>query len=97
MSLLIGFLVAFNSVYVWVLYRERKRCTEASVFAGLGTIGGLATGFCPLCVTGLFPLLLSLFGVSFSFASLPFKGIEVQLLAVILLLVSLWLLRRTNT
>jgi len=54
-----------------------------------GAIGGLVTGVCPLCVTGLIPLILGFIGVSFSFASLPFQGIEVQVLVVIILLMSL--------
>ena len=52
---------------------------------------------CPLCVTGLIPLILSLFGISFSFAVLPFGGIEIQFLVVIILFIGLWMMwRRQN-
>ena len=59
------------------------------VLAGAGSVGGLIVGVCPLCVTGLVPLALGLLGIGFSFASLPFQGIEVQVLVVIVLFVSL--------
>ena len=93
-TLLIGLLVALNAVALFVRYRERQSCKEQSVLASIGGIGGLAVGICPLCVTGVFPLLLGLFGVSFSFASLPFQGLEVQALVVVLLGVSLWMIEK---
>ncbi|MBI2042830.1 hypothetical protein HYT25_00385 [Candidatus Pacearchaeota archaeon] len=94
LTLLIGFLVAINSVYFYLRYKERKDYRKAGTFTGVGAIGGLAIGICPLCITGLFPLLFGLFGITFSFASLPFQGVEIQVLVVIILLVSLWMLNR---
>ena len=94
LTLLTGFLVAANSVYFYLRHKERKNCGEAGAVAGVGTFGGLVVGICPLCVTGLFPLIFSFFGVSFTFASLPFQGIEIQMLVVIILLISLWMLNR---
>ncbi len=93
LSLIIGILVAINGVYVYMKYNERKECAGGGTIAGAGTLGGLLTGFCPLCITGLFPLIFGLFGVSFSLASLPFQGIEIQLAVVILLFISLKMLR----
>lgn len=93
-SITIGILVALNSVLVYIKYKERQKCKNQTVLAGLGAIGGLATGFCPLCVTGLFPLILSMIGITFSFASLPFKGIEIQFVVIILLIISYKMLKR---
>ena len=90
----IGILVAINAVYVYAKYKERKKCAGSATLGGIGTVGGLVTGVCPLCVTGLFPLLLGIFGVSFSFASLPLKGIEVQILVIVILIGSLWMLNK---
>ena len=87
-SLTIGILVALNSVLVYVKYKERQKCKNQTVLAGLGAIGGLATGFCPLCITGLFPLVLGLIGITFSFASLPFNGLEIQFGIIVLLIIS---------
>ena len=94
LSLFIGILVAMNAVFVYVKYKERKKCAGSATLGGIGIIGGLATGVCPLCITGIFPLLLGVLGVSFSFASLPLKGIEIQVLVVFVLVISLLFLNR---
>jgi len=93
LTLTIGFLVAVNSVIAYAKYKERKKCKEGVATASVGTIGGLIVGVCPLCVTGLFPLIFSALGLGFSFASLPFGGIEMQVLVVIILGISWWMLR----
>ena len=97
LTLIIGVLVSINAVSFYIKYKERKnlkKCKEAGVLGGVGTVGGLITGVCPLCVTGLIPLILSLFGISFSFAVLPFGGIEIQILIAIILSISLWMMWR---
>ncbi len=96
-SLIIGLLVALNFVAVYIKYKERKACKEAGAVATIGTIGGLAAGICPLCVTGLLPLILGLFGITFSFATLPFKGLEIQVLSIALLSLSLWMILRRSS
>ena len=93
LTLVIGFLVAVNCVLIYVKYKERKKCRGAGT-ASAGAIGGLIVGVCPLCVTGLFPIILGLLGISFSFAILPFQGIEIQVLVVLVLLISLWMLKK---
>ena len=95
LTLIIWFLVAVNGVLVYVKYKERKKCRGAGI-AGVGTIGGLVVGVCPLCVTGLFPLILGLLGVSFSFSSLPFQGVEIQILVILVLVFSLINLSRNK-
>ena len=90
LTLTIGVLIAFNSVLVYIKYKERQKCKKEIALGSVGAIGGLVVGVCPLCVTGLVPLVLGLIGVSFSFASLPFQGIEIQILIVIILALSLF-------
>src|SRR3989344_503014 len=94
LTLTIGVLIAFNSVLIYVKYKERKKCKRELSLSSAGAIGGLVTGVCPLCVTGLIPLILGLVGISFSLASLPFQGVEVHVLVVIILLVRLLNLSR---
>src|SRR3989338_2837457 len=96
LTLLIGFLVALNSVYVCILYRERKSCKEGKALAVTGGVGGLIVGICPLCVTGLIPIVFGFIGTGFSFASLPFQGIEIQVLVTAVLLLSLKILKNRN-
>ncbi len=97
LTLTIGILVSINAVTSYIKYKERKKCGEGVAAAGIGTLGGLIVGVCPLCVTGLFPLIFSALGIGFSFASLPLGGIEIQVIVVIILSVSLWMLRRNKS
>ena len=94
LTIIISFLIAVTSVLTYIRYKERKNCKSAGAVAGASAIGGLIVGVCPLCVSGIFPLLLGFLGVSFSFASLPFQGLEVQILVIILLLISLKMLNK---
>ncbi|PIN95092.1 hypothetical protein COU53_01175 [Candidatus Pacearchaeota archaeon CG10_big_fil_rev_8_21_14_0_10_30_48] len=87
LTLVIGFLVSLNGVLVYIKYKERKKCKGVGT-ASAGTIGGLIVGVCPLCVTGIFPLILGLIGISFSLGSLPFQGIEIQVLVALILFAS---------
>ena len=97
LTVAIGILVAVNSVLVYIKYKERndlKNCKEGATLGGIGAIGGLAAGICPVCVTGLLPLVLGFLGIGFSFASLPFQGIEIQVAVLIILLISLYILEK---
>jgi len=85
LSLVIAVLIGVNSCYLYRNYLLKKSCKDESTLVGAGVIGGIAVGICPLCVGGLFPIVLSLFGISFSFGSLPFQGLEVQVLVILLL------------
>lgn len=89
LTLAIGILVSINAVYSYNLYKERQNCKKGATLGGIGALGGLTAGICPICITGLLPLLFSVFGISLSFASLPFGGIEIQVVVLIILLISL--------
>ncbi|MBI2668647.1 hypothetical protein HYX14_02280 [Candidatus Woesearchaeota archaeon] len=89
-TVVIGALVSVNMVSGYIRWKERQQIKKSGALACAGTIGGLATGVCSSCVTSVFPLVLGLFGVSFSWVSLPFQGLEVQVLMIGLLAGSLW-------
>ena len=80
---------------IYAKYKERKKCSGVGT-AGVGTVGGLIVGVCPLCVAGVFPLILGIIGISFSFASLPFQGIEIQVIVALVLFFSFRKLSRNN-
>ena len=86
LTLVIGFLVSLNGVLIYIKYKERKKCKGVGT-AGVGAVGGLIAGVCPLCVTGIIPLILGFLGVSFSFGVLPFQGIEIQVLVALVLFI----------
>ncbi len=94
LALVIGVLVGLTSVSAYLQYKERQACREGTVLAGIGALGGLVTGFCPICTVSVIGLLFSTLGIGFSLGSLPFQGIEIQLLTIIILSVSLWFLER---
>ena len=95
-SIAIGILIAINSVFSYIKYQERKAVIREGLITSAAAIGGLATGVCSACVAGLFPLIFSLFGLSFSFAALPLEGLEVQGLLIAVLGVSLYYLNRSS-
>jgi hypothetical protein len=96
LTLVIGILVSINAVTAFVKYKERQKCRKAVATAGVGTLGGLIVGVCPLCVTGLFPMIFSALGIGFSFASLPFGGIEIQVFIAIILAIGLWIFKKNG-
>ena len=94
LTLIIAFLVALTGTLIYKNWKERISVKKQTALVSLGTLGGLATGVCTACVAGLFPLIFGLFGVSFSFLSLPFKGMEIQLLVITFLSINLYLLMK---
>ena len=92
-SILIGLLIAINTVIVYIRHRERKTRKESALTCA-ATLGGFATGICSACIAGFFPFLFEMAGISISWTALPFNGIEVQAVIVTLLLVNLHMLRK---
>tara|TARA_Y100000031_G_scaffold156402_1_gene210782 strand:+ start:1330 stop:1806 length:477 start_codon:yes stop_codon:yes gene_type:complete len=94
LALIIAALISVNGVYAFIKYKQRKNVKKEEGLICVATIGGFATGICPACVTGLFPILFSFFGLGFSFLSLPFEGLEIQVLIIAILVASLYLLHK---
>jgi len=92
-SLTIAGLVALNAVYGYVRWQERRVAKEGALVC-VGGVGGFAAGVCPACVTSVLPFIFGIFGVSFSWASLPLRGFEIQLITIAILAGSLYLLKR---
>ena len=95
LAVTIGILIAINMTFMIKEYKTRKMLMKKQgFFASLGLIGGVSTGVCSACIAGFFPLLFALFGITFSWAFLPWKGIEIQLLSITLLSISLFLITK---
>ena len=90
--LAIGFRISVNSVMTYKHYTERKSAAKGGFMTCVATIGGLATGVCSACTIGAIPLALSSLGITAGFASLPFKGIEIQLAVLGILIVNYFFL-----
>jgi len=93
-SIIIAAMVAINIILLYLKWKERRFLKQQSFLASLGTLAGFSTGICPACITGLFPLLFAALGTSFTFLSLPFKGLEIQLLVIIILMLNIYFLEK---
>jgi len=93
-SIAIGALIAMNAALGYIRMRERGPAVKEGALACAGTFAGLSTGVCSACVTGFAPVVLSALGLTAGFVGLPFKGIEIQVLTILVLSVNLRLLGR---
>ena len=94
LSLIIGILIALNTMLIYLKWKERRDMKKQTALASLSTLGGFATGICTACVAGVFPLIFGLFGISFSFLSLPLKGMEIQLVVIGILMINLYMIKK---
>ena len=74
---------------IWLLRRDvikqRKKSSGALMGAG-GALGGILAAGCPTCGAPL----LAFFGAPLALMSLPFKGLELKALSLILLFLSIY-------
>jgi hypothetical protein len=92
--LLIPFLVALTVSLIVLRIKESGIGSKVGSVATAGVFGGLLAGACPGCFVGLFPAFLGLFGLTASLSVLPLYGIELQVLSVIFLIFSIYLLTK---
>ena len=93
---LLAVIALLFGVYVSLLaFKIKLRCKGkgiiVSIFGGSGLIVGLFGAGCPMCGAALF----ALFGAPLALFFLPFKGIELRLLSIILLSLSIYLRSRS--
>lgn len=85
-SILFGLYVALFS-YRFKMQRNENRSNAVGFF---GFIAGLFGAGCPTCGS----VMLGLFGAPFGLMLLPFKGLEIKLLSVVLLGISVFVVAR---
>ncbi len=100
-TFIIGILVSISIIYGYLQYMEKKKekieqTTKKNIqttVTGASTLGGLAIGVCSACGS-ILPSILSIFGISASFASLPFQGLEIQVLLIVILGFNIYFLQK---
>ncbi len=98
-------LLIFNSIFVslninlfLIKFQEVKLVSAKQSFFGvLGTFFALLTGACPGCVAGFFPAFVGLFGSTITLNSLPFNGLELQAISLLLLIIGTFYLSKDLT
>jgi len=94
LAISIGILIAINATLIYIHWKQRITIRKQTFLASLGMFGGFATGICSACVAGLFPLIFGIFGIGFSFLSLPLKGMEIQALVIAILTINIYFLSK---
>ena len=92
LSVIIATLIGINIALVVSKIQYLKNLKSGSATSFFGILAGAFASGCPGCAVGFFPAFASVFGISATLASLPFGGIELQLVSVLLLAVSIFLL-----
>lgn len=94
----VAFLTALNINLIIIKFKEYKKFNyESGWFTSIAVFLGFMGGACPGCIVGLFPAFVGIFfGSTSSLNILPLKGIELQILSVILLILSANLLSKNN-
>lgn len=77
-----------------LIYRMKEFATDkkSSMMSGMGIFAAALANGCPGCFAGLFPVILSIFGISATLSILPFNGLELQGLSAVLLGASIFFL-----
>ena len=58
---------------------------------------GLIGGACPGCFAGIFPAILGLFGSTGTLGILPFNGLEIQAVTILIIIFSVYMLTKPMT
>ena len=94
--LLLGVIAILFGIYISLfVFKIKLRCKGkgiiVSIFGGGGLIAGLFGAGCPMCGGFLFALI----GMPLALFSLPFKGLELRILAILLLSLSVYFMSRS--
>jgi hypothetical protein len=94
----VAFLVGLSINLMIIKFKEYKNFNyNTGGFTSLAIFFGFMGGACSGCIAGLFPAFVGFFfGSAVSLGIFPLKGIELQLLSIILLTISIKILSRNN-
>lgn len=92
LNIILALLLGINVSLLVYRLREFAADKKSSMTSGIGIFAAALANGCPGCFVGLFPFILSIFGVSATLSILPFNGIELQVLSAVLLSASIYFL-----
>ncbi len=85
LSITTAFLFAISAVMIVYIFKKKREEVAESASTGLfGALFGAIASGCPVCGAWLLPM----FGIAGSLAVFPFQGLEIKVLAILLLLFS---------
>lgn len=96
LNILVALLLGLNISLLVYKLKELSTNKKSSVVSGIGIFSAALANGCPGCFAGLFPFVLSIFGVSATLSILPFNGLELQGLSAFLLITSIFFLSGEN-
>jgi len=92
LNIIVALLMGINISLLIYKLKEFTANKGSSTMSGVGIFAAALANGCPGCFAGLFPFVLSIFGVSATLSILPFNGIELQVLSAALLGTSIFFL-----
>lgn len=95
--IIIALLVPITIILIVLRVRELQEINSIAKGGSVSLIGtfiGILGGACPGCFAGLLPAIVGIFGSSFALTDLPFFGLEIQMLSIILLIISISILTK---
>jgi len=92
LNIIVALLMGINISLLVYKLKEFTANKKSSAMSGVGIFAAALANGCPGCFAGLFPLVLSIFGISATLSILPFNGLELQALSAGLLGTSIFFL-----
>ena len=95
-TLILAFLFGLNTSLMIFRFKEVKSYNNESGTGIFTSVLSLFSAGCPVCSFTILSFLIPSLSVTFTLAILPFKGLEIQFLGIMLLLISIFILTKEN-
>src|SRR3989344_2869159 len=95
-TLILALLFGINLALIIFRFKEIKKYNNESGTGIFTSILSLFSAGCPVCSFTILSFLVPGISVTFTLAILPFKGLEIQLFGILLLLISIFILTKEN-
>src|SRR3989344_8846248 len=95
-TIILSFLFGINLSLILFRFKEIKKYNNESGTGIFTSVLSLFSAGCPVCSFTILSFLIPGLSATFSLAILPFKGLEIQLLGILLLLIGIFILTKEN-